>query len=30
MDDLVILVTGAVVGIVVFNLVTFAMKKKDN
>ena len=30
MDDLVILVTGAVIGIVAFNLVMLGLKKKDN
>lgn len=30
MEDLIILVSGAIIGIIVFNLVTFAMKKKDN
>ena len=30
MEDLIILVSGAIIGIIAFNLVTFAMKKKDN
>jgi len=30
MGDLVILLTGAIVGIVVFNLVMLGLKKKDN
>lgn len=29
MDDIVILVTGAVIGIVVFNLFMFGINKKD-
>ena len=30
MDDLIILVSGVIIGIIAFNLVNFAMKKKDN
>ena len=30
MEDLIILVSGAIIGIVAFNLVTFEMNKKDN
>ena len=30
MDDLIILVSGAIIGIVAFNLVIFEMNKKDN
>ena len=30
MEDLIILVSGAIIGIIAFNLVTFETKKKDN